>query len=822
MKNIGRHTARGAAILVVVGLIPLVTSTPALAARQSQKSIRIDSPSIVDPGTGTANLKFTISWTGSKGGQAPSVHYTTADGTGIAGAIAGRDYTTTYGSATLLNNGCRCAYVNVPIIGDMLYEGTQTFSVVLSSPSPSPGATIAVAQGVGTIYDNDGPPAFVVTDASALDNAGTLTVDVLLTHGISTPVSVGFATADGTAIAGTDYTATSGTLAFPAYATKESISVPIVDQPLAGDDKTFSLNLSNATGGVTIERAQATGTIQNDAPDPTVSIADASVLEGDVGTTTLSLPVALSGPSGREVDVDYTTADGTATAGSDYAATTGTLVFAAGETSKQIHVTVNGDILVEGDETFTVTLSAPFNADLDTVAFVATGTITNDDNVGPKLAVGDATVVEGNSGTSPLTFTVAMVPVSASDVTVDYTTSDGTATAGSDYTMASGTLTIPAGQASGSIVASVNGDTTYEPNETFTLTLSNPVGATIVAGTAVGTITNDDPLPQLVVGDASVLEGNSGTSPLTFTVAMVPVSGSDVTVDYTASDGTATAGSDYTAASDTLTIPAGQTSGSIVVSVNGDKTYEPNENFTLTLSNPVGATIVTSTAVGTIMNDDPLPQLVVGDASVLEGNSGTTPLTFTVAMVPVSASDVTVDYATSGGTAAAGSDYTTASGTLTIPAGQASGSIVASVNGDTTYEPNETFTLTLSNPVGATIVTSTAVGKIMNDDDKTPTALTLKLAKGATTIRAKGLIQVATSGMQIKVSLLHKVGRKYVVVSSKTVDAKGLLDRNNDTIPDAAYVASFKRPAAGAYRFVARYAGNATYAPSKRTLSFKV
>jgi hypothetical protein len=144
-----------------------------------------------------------------------------------------------------------------------------------------------------------------------------------------------------------------------------------------------------------------------------------------------------------------------------------------------------------------------------------------------------------------------------------------------------------------------------------------------------------------------------------------------------------------------------------------------------------------------------------------------------------------------------------------------------SVIGDTTYEPNENFTLTLSNPVGATIVTSTAVGTILNDD-KLLTTLTTTLVKGRTAIKAKGLIEAAISGMPIKVSLLHKVGRKYVVVSSKTVGATGLLDRNHDGILDAAYLASFKRPAAGSYRFVARYAGNATYKPSKRTLSFKL
>jgi hypothetical protein len=118
-------------------------------------------------------------------------------------------------------------------------------------------------------------------------------------------------------------------------------------------------------------------------------------------------------------------------------------------------------------------------------------------------------------------------------------------------------------------------------------------------------------------------------------------------------------------------------------------------------------------------------------------------------------------------------------------------------------------------------VVGTATGTILNDD-RIPTTLSTKLAKGTTAIKAKGAIEAATSGMKIKVSLLHKVGRKYVVVSSKTVSAKGLLDRNKDGILDAAYVASFKRPARGTYRFVTRFAGNATYAPSKRTLSFKL
>jgi chitinase len=590
MKNIGRHIARGAAILVVVGLIPLVTAAPALAARQ--KTIRINDASIVEGDAGQKTMTFTISWTGAKGGPAPSVNYATANrGVGAGFATAGADYTAKSGTASMTNSGCRCATVNVPILGDPDNEGTETFVMKLSSPV---GGTIARAQGVGTIYDNDGPPSIVVTDVAGLEASGSLTFDVLLTSATVGTVTVDYTTADGTALSGSDYTTITGTLTFAPGETSKPVPVTIVNDALAEDDETFTLNLSNASGGIAIVDPQGVGTIVNDDPDPTVSVANASVMEGDIGTTTLSLPVTLSGPSGREVDVDYATSDGTATAGSDYTATSGTLVFAAGVTSRQIDVSVTGDLLVEGNQTFTVTLSSPFNADLATS--VATGTITNDD-ANPKLVVGDANVLEGNSGTTPLTFTVAMVPVSVTDVTVDYATSDGTATAGSDYTGASGTLTIPAGQASGTIAVSVSGDKTHEPNETLTLTLSNPVGATIVVGAATGTILNDD---------------------------------------------------------------------------------------------------------------------------------------------------------------------------------------------------------------------------------RIVTTLSTKLVKGRTAVKAKGLIQPAISGMTVKVNLLRKVGRKYVVLSTKTVSAKGFLDRNHDGILDAGYLASFKRPAAGTYRFIARYAGNTTYAPSKRTLSFKL
>src|SRR5205807_607517 len=145
----------------------------------------------------------------------------------------------------------------------------------------------------------------------------------------------------------------------------------------------------------TIARAQGVGTIPNDDPQPSLSIGSASVTEGNSGTTPMTVTVFLSAASGRTVTVNYATADGTATAGSDYTATSGTLAFAPGETSKTVAVTVLGDTSLEADETFGLALSGPVNAKLARAS--ATGTIRNDDTA-PKVRPG---IYCGNTDQGP-------------------------------------------------------------------------------------------------------------------------------------------------------------------------------------------------------------------------------------------------------------------------------------------------------------------------------------------------------------------------------------------------------------------------------------
>ena len=237
---------------------------------------------------------------------------------------------------------------------------------------------------------------------------------------------------------------------------------------------------------------------------PQASIANTAVAEGNSGTTNAVFTVTLSKPSTKTVTVGYGTANGTATAGSDYTASAGILTFAPGVTTQKVNVAVTGDTAVEPTETFTVKLANPGNATLGTAT--ATGTITNDDTapvVPPTLSIANAAVAEGNSGTSTMAFTVTLSRATDKAVTVGYSTANGTATAGQDYTATAGTLTFAAGTTSQKVNVAITGDTAVEPTETFTVKLANPGNATLGTATATGTITNDDtatPSPP-VAGD---------------------------------------------------------------------------------------------------------------------------------------------------------------------------------------------------------------------------------------------------------------------------------------------------------------------------------
>jgi methionine-rich copper-binding protein CopC len=345
------------------------------------------------------------------------------------------------------------------------------------------------------------------------------------------------------------------------------------------------------------------------APAPTISINDVAQAEGNNGNKQFTFTVSLSELSDKSVKVDYEAVNGSATQGSDFNPSSGTLTFDPGQTTTTITVIVRGDTVYEPDETFFVNLSNPRFATISDGQGV--GTIVNDDNPVPGLSINDVTVAEGNSGTTTATFTVTLSSPAAAPVTFDIATANGTAVAPGDYTAKSVTgAAIPVGQQTYSFSVTVVGDIDVESDETFSVDITNVSGATTADGTGIGTITNDDTagggggLPSLSISDPSGLEGNFGTSLFTFTVTLSAVSQQQVKVNFATADGSASAGSDYQPTNGQLIFKKGDLTKTVTVFVNGDTIAEQTETFFVNLSNPSNATIAHGQATGTILDDD--------------------------------------------------------------------------------------------------------------------------------------------------------------------------------------------------------------------------
>lgn len=395
---------------------------------------------------------------------------------------------------------------------------------------------------------------------------------------------------------------------------------------------------------------------------------------------------------------------------------------------------------------FTATIHTDITA--NSVSNQATGSSTETGNVNSNtvvtavdlpnvtIDVNTASMAENSGGA----FTYTFHRTGATDFTrvVNFSVS-GTATAGTDYTLAGatsfaggvGTVTFAAGSDTATITVTPTGDTTVENNETAIVTVTPGTGYDVTApSSATGTINNDDTAVVSITG-ATVTEGDSGTKNLGFTISMTNPVDVDTTVTFNTTAGTATAGTDFVGQTNvTVTIPAGQTSVTKNVVINGDTTVEADEAFTATISNlaaggRTGVSLGTATATGNITNDDASVVSITG-ASVTEGNSGTKNLNFTIGMTNPSDVDTIVTFNTADGTATTGnSDYVGQTNiTVTIPAGQTSVTKSVVINGDNTVENDETFTGTISGlnnggRAGVTLGTATATGTITNDDAAT-------------------------------------------------------------------------------------------------------
>ncbi len=379
-------------------------------------------------------------------------------------------------------------------------------------------------------------------------------------------------------------------------------------------NETFFVNLFNP-GNASISDPQGLGTITNDDANPSITINDPSVLEGNASTSSMIFVITLSNPTSVTLSVPFSLADGTATVGSDYQTNSGSFTVFPGATTAQLFIGIIGDTNVEPDETFFVNLGATAGATIADSQGV--GTIINDDGLAlPGISINNVTLAEGNSGTTNANFTVQLTATSASTITVNYATADNSATtANNDYVAKSGTVTFTPGQTSQPVAIVVNGDTTFEPNETFFVNLNTPVNGTIIKPQGTGTITNDD-----VVGSADLV--------LTKTGAATAATNANVVYTITVTNNGPTGATNVVV---TDVLPAGTTfvsalttqgscSGTTTVSCAlGSLTNGATATITLTIKMPAAATTVSNTASVTASESDPTPGNNASTAATVVG-----------------------------------------------------------------------------------------------------------------------------------------------------------------------------------------------------------
>ncbi|MFN8494327.1 MAG: Calx-beta domain-containing protein [Caldilineaceae bacterium] len=544
---------------------------------------------------------------------------------------------------------------------------------------------------------------FAQPSYSVFENGGSANITVTLAAASAQSVSINYATSNGTASAPGDYTATNGTLTFAPNEVSKAFSVPIIDNNAPNSNKTVNLTLSSPNGvGLGLQTTAILTIIDNDgAPTLQFSQANATINE-NVGTA--SLTVLLSHATTQTVTVNYTTVDGTASAPGDYTASSGTLTFNAGATTATLAVPIINDNVHEGDEAFSVKLNNASGNGATIALGGDTAIVTiQDDDPAPSVLFSSATYTVAEGGVANVT--VNLSNPSTSTVTVDYTTSDGTANQPGDYTTSNGTLTFNPGETSKSFTVATVDDNLSENNETVNVTLSNVnTNATLNAqgATALLTILDNDPLPTAQLSAASYDVAETAGK-LTIQVNLSAPAGRGVKVHYKTSGGTAVDGTNYVGMDDNLIILPGQTSATFDISILNDNQAAGDKTFNLVLDQPVDVALgVPAQATVTLHDAQTAATVHFSSATyTVTESAGTAVIAVTLSGSPSGA--VTVSYATSNGTALAGQDYTATSGALTFAPGEFSKTFSIPITQDTVRENNETVNLTLSSPANVTL-----------------------------------------------------------------------------------------------------------------------
>ena len=621
-------------------------------------------------------------------------------------AVSGTDYTAVNDFTIVIKSG--------QTSGKAKFTTTASLDSILEPPESltakgtSSGVTVTPAGGY--VDDKDAvAPTLTVTPSTVAEGAGATTMTVTVTTGgvtVAEPADISFEVAGGTttglATSGTDFAAVDDfdlVLAAGQTSATGTFTLTPTDDTVIEGNETLNVNVlsSTLTAAVTIT--------ENDSTDITLTATPASVAE-DADATTVTVEAATDGDTFlADTTVSVTVGDSTDSAaeGTDYATVADfDVTITKGQTkgSATFDLTPTDDGVFEGDETISV--------DGTSTGLTVNGTSVEitDDEAKPYVVVDKASVQEGDSGTATLTFTARLTDKNGRDAqpstqTVTaaykvYSEAGDTATAGTDYTTTSGTLTFAPGETSKTADVSVTGDTVVEADETLTWKWTAWTNVLLAKYTYPGTISDDDSA-TVTIADADAAEG--GSLSFTATLDKAVQGGLTATPGYT--NGTA-ADTDYTANTTALTFTgtANETQ-TFTVQTTQDTTVENEETFTVTPAISGLATGVSGVSgaagTGTITDDDGIINLSAAPVSVAEnGGKKTVTVTATSAHAYTAAKTITVTVGKSGDSATEGTDYTTvADFTLTLDAGKKSGSATFDLTptNDTIIEGDETLSV---------------------------------------------------------------------------------------------------------------------------------
>jgi Ca2+-binding RTX toxin-like protein len=715
---------------------------------QPDVTVAVSPASVLEDGA--TNLVYTFTREGSTAASL-TVNFSVG-GT----ATFNTDYTQT-GAATFnatsgtvtIPAGSSTATVTLDPTTDTTVEVNETaILTVVSGASYDVGVPAAAT---GTITNDDTDVTVAVSPSSVEEDGAPNLVYTFTRNGVTTgPLTVNFSVG-GTATFNTDYTqtgaatftATDGTVTFGAGNSTATVTVDPSTDTVVEPNETVILTLTAGTGYNVAIPSTATGTITNDDADVSIAVAPSAVEED--GATNLVYTFTRTGDITGALVVNFTIS-GTADPSTDYTQTgattftppTGTVTFAAGNSTATVTVDPTADVTAEANETVIFTLAAGVDYNIGAPS-AATGTINNDDTT---VSVAVSPLAANEDGATNLVYTFTRSDSSGA-LTVNFSVG-GTATFNTDYTQTgaatftppTGTVTFADGSSTATVTVDPTADSTVEPDETVILTVTAGTGYTVGApASATGTITNDDTDVTVAVSPLSTTEDGAGN--LVYTFTRTGVTTGALTVNFLV-NGTATFNTDYTQTGATTFAPpngtvdfaAGSSTATVTVDPTADNTVEPDETVILTVTAGTGYNVAApSAATGTITNDDSTVSVAVAPSTVDE--DGATNMVYTFTRTGSTTGALTVNFSV-GGTADSSNDYTQTgaatftppTGTVTFGAGNSTATVTIDPTADATTEPDETVILTVTAGTGYEVgAPDSATGTINNDDNSVSVAV---------------------------------------------------------------------------------------------------